>query len=363
MTTGKSGRGNALLLGVSILFSLIILEIGLRFLTPFPIHGEMANRVAHPVLGYTLDPADKEIDADGFRNPAADGRYEIVAIGDSHTQGFNVRSGESWPQQLADMLGVAVYNSGVGGYNIYQYPHLAELAGEKSPSLVLLGLLPSNDLIRNTPTNESLTGIPGLNLDAVPIKIVKDRLEQSSVTLGDLLKSNLAIASATSYLNNKRTSNNESYYDVGGQPVKKDRVANHLKYTDLSDPVVETSFNNSLVIINHINSSLKKNGIKFGVVILPSKELVLQEWAQVSNIPLPDGYRIANEEELIGAYVEYFSNSGIYFIDATPFVLEAFQADTQSARIFYPRGDGHPFVSGYQSYARAAETLVREINE
>ena len=66
-------------------------------------------------------------------------------------------------------------------------------------------------------------------------------------------------------------------------------------------------------------------------------------------------------EELIAACVEYFSSTGINYIDATPFVLQAFQADTRSSRIFYPRGDGHPFVNGYQSYARA-EALTGKIS-
>ena len=194
MNSKSQSRGNLLLLGVSILFSLVLLETGLRLLTPFPIHGEMANRVAHPLLGYTLDPANNEIDADGFRNPTADGHFEIVAIGDSHTQGFNVISGESYPQQLANLLNTPVYNAGVGGYNIYQYPHLAELATTKSPSVVLLGLLPSNDLLRNIEPNESHSGIAGLRSDEVPLKIVEDRLEQTNPALDDIMQSNLAIA-------------------------------------------------------------------------------------------------------------------------------------------------------------------------
>jgi hypothetical protein len=149
---------------------------------------------------------------------------------------------------------------------------------------------------------------------------------------------------------------------VGGQPVQKKRVANHQKYADLSDPVIATSFRNSLVMINHINKTLNQSGIKFGIVILPSKELVLQEWAQANNIPLPAGYHVTSEAALTDAWLENFAHSGINFIDATPFVLEAFQAETRMARIFYPRGDGHPFASGYQSYARAAATLARKID-
>lgn len=362
MKPGKTDPKNTLLLSISILISLLILEIGLRTLTPFPIHGEMANRVAHPVLGYTLDPSNEEVDADGFRNATADGHYDIVVIGDSHTQGFNVKPGDSWPRQLADMLDVDVYNAGIGGYNIYHYPYLAELAKEKSPALVLLALLPSNDLLRSTPATEYLENIPGLDLEGVPVKAIEGRLEQSSASLKEILQNNLAIASVVSYLNNKRTSNKENYYDVGGQPVQKKRITNHQGYSDLSDPVVATSFRNSLVMLSYINSNLNQSGIKFGVIILPSKELIIQEWAKARQIPLPDGYLVTHEEALIGAYTEYFANADINFLDATPYVLEAFQADTQFATVFYPRGDGHPFASGYQSYARAAAILIRRIN-
>ena len=260
------------------------------------------------------------------------------------------------------MLDVAVYNAGIGEYNIYHYPYLAELAKEKSPALVLLALLPSNDLLRSTPATEYLENIPGLDLEGVPVKAIEGRLEQSSASLKEILQNNLAIASVVSYLNNKRTSNKENYYDVGGQPVQKKRITSHQGYSDLSDPVVATSFRNSLVMLSYINSNLNQSGIKFGVIILPSKELIIQEWAKARQIPLPDGYLVTHEEALIGAYTEYFANADINFLDATPYVLEAFQADTQFATVFYPRGDGHPFASGYQSYARAAAILIRRIN-
>ena len=71
----------ALLFGISMATAVAILESGLRSFTPFPIHGEMANRVPHPILGYTLDPSDAEVDAAGFRNPMHVGSYEIVVIG------------------------------------------------------------------------------------------------------------------------------------------------------------------------------------------------------------------------------------------------------------------------------------------
>jgi len=70
--------------------SIFIMEIGLRAFSKFPVHGRK-NRIGHPVLGYTFNPSKlADIDASGFRNPKDNVMAEIVAVGDSHTMGYNV---------------------------------------------------------------------------------------------------------------------------------------------------------------------------------------------------------------------------------------------------------------------------------
>jgi len=136
-----------LLVAISLTLSLAVIEIGLRIFTNFPIHGPKSNRVAHSVLGFTLDPSKiSDVDASGFRNPGDKGRHEIVAIGDSHTYGSNVEWNESWPYQLGRILNKSVYNYGIGGYGIYHYLHLAKEAAKHKPEYVILGFFSGNDI-------------------------------------------------------------------------------------------------------------------------------------------------------------------------------------------------------------------------
>ena len=105
---------NILLLSVSCLVSLVLLEVGLRIFTEFPIT-ELSNRVPDPILGYRYSTSLKDIDESGFRNPPGHAA-NIAALGDSHTYGVNVASEQTWPAQLGRLLQRNVYNYGVGSY-------------------------------------------------------------------------------------------------------------------------------------------------------------------------------------------------------------------------------------------------------
>ena len=137
-------RNNLLTLIVSLIISLIILELGLRNFTPYPI-SRVSNRVEHEKLGYVMDPKMSEIDENGFRNKRLTS-VDIVALGDSHTYGYNVSSDNSWPKLLGRKLKKNVYNFGVGGYGILQYQNLLSKAIELNPKVILLGLYLANDL-------------------------------------------------------------------------------------------------------------------------------------------------------------------------------------------------------------------------
>ncbi|MCH7599275.1 MAG: hypothetical protein IH973_05910 [Myxococcales bacterium] len=351
----------ALLLASSLVFSIAIVEGGLRQLTPFPIHGHMSNRVPHPVLGYTLDPSDRDIDGDGFRNPDGGGPYAIVVIGDSQTQGFNAGAADTWPAQLADRLDVRIYNAGIGGYGIYHYPYLAARAAEKSPSLVLLALYPANDLRKPEGlARDYLAGIRGIDPSLLFTTGMKP-VRRSEESLSKTLKSNLAIASIISYAIDRRGAAGAAYYGVGGYAIKKRRIAMHRSFTDLSDAATRTRFLHSQAIIGNIRSDLAEADIAFGVVIIPSKEVVIHEWAKENGVAIPKGVQVGNEQELVEGYIAYFAESGIRHIDATPFVLAAFQQSADLGKVFYPFGDGHPLAEGYGSYASAAAELVREL--
>lgn len=138
-------QGTLILFLISLLISLLILEVGLRTFTVFPIHGKK-NQKPHPMLGYTFDPSLSDVDINGFRNKDANGPHEIVALGDSHTQGVNVIWNDSWPYQLGKLLNKSVYNYAIGGYGIFHYPFLADAAFSHHQKYVILGLFAENDI-------------------------------------------------------------------------------------------------------------------------------------------------------------------------------------------------------------------------
>ena len=138
---------NLLLFILSSTLALGILEIGLRQFTAFPIHGPKANRIPDEKLAYRLTPSLPGIDANGFRNPQTQKQVDLVAIGDSHTYGINVRTEDSWPYQLADLTGMTVYNFGVSSYGSLQYHHLMDEAIKLKPQVIVIGLYLVNDIM------------------------------------------------------------------------------------------------------------------------------------------------------------------------------------------------------------------------
>lgn len=90
-------RSNYLIFIISLVVVSLFLEVGLRWLTPYPINRH-SNKVKHKELSFVLNPNLKEVDKDGFRNEDNLKNIKIVAIGDSHTYGANVSSVKSWPK-------------------------------------------------------------------------------------------------------------------------------------------------------------------------------------------------------------------------------------------------------------------------
>ena len=137
---------NLSLLSISVISSLILLEILLRYFTPFPI-SMTSNRVPHGDLLSVLASHFPDIDRLGFRNRKDPRDQAIFAIGDSHTYGNNVAWDKSWPIQLQEILNLEVYNFSVGSYNIYQYYRLFGISTHYDPKYVVIGFYPANDLI------------------------------------------------------------------------------------------------------------------------------------------------------------------------------------------------------------------------
>ncbi|MBN9088871.1 MAG: hypothetical protein J0J01_18345 [Reyranella sp.] len=160
----------ALLVG-SILFSLVVLELGVRALdgwdglTHWPnlvlkqrndswARGDSSRAVPDPRLGFVGRPGYRSggdgaltYDAHGLRpTPAPEGialaEPPVLVVGDSFAHGDEVRDGESWPARLQPLIGRRVINAAMSGYGIDQMVLRAEIvAKEAKPAAIILSFI------------------------------------------------------------------------------------------------------------------------------------------------------------------------------------------------------------------------------
>ena len=83
----------------------------------------------------------------------------ILALGDSLTAGYGVASDEAWPSLLASKTGWTVINGGISGNTSSEaLARLPALLEEHKPVLVFI-TLGGNDMLRHTPTQETITNL------------------------------------------------------------------------------------------------------------------------------------------------------------------------------------------------------------
>jgi len=153
---------NAALLLVSLLLSLLLIEVGYRVAKGLPVFrianwrveqvvmvnlGEL-KAIPDPVLGWTNKPFNvhedgyttieygvrKNFDETAIRTGAA------LAVGDSFTEGWEVKDHESWPAFLEKLTTLPVVNAAIGGYGSDQTILRAEqMLPIVKPKLLLIG--------------------------------------------------------------------------------------------------------------------------------------------------------------------------------------------------------------------------------
>ncbi len=177
-----AGRGslaaNLLLVAVTVLVTLVVIEIGFRIVKGLPVLklvnwrtervvvdrlGEFKAQ-ADPVLGWVTRPHNR---ADGYttlehgirrnfdENSVRTGG--VLAVGDSFTEGWEVKDHETWPALLEKKTGVPVINAGVGAYGTDQIILRAEqLLPIVKPKTLIVGFL-EEDILR---AGHSVFGVP-----------------------------------------------------------------------------------------------------------------------------------------------------------------------------------------------------------
>ena len=353
----------AALIALAVIFTLATAELLLRILTPDVVYSPLSNQIYDVRLGTKMNPELPDIDERGFRNPEPLGPPDIVTLGDSHTYGVNVSSSMSWPQQLADMDDVTVYNLGVGSYGTLQYSYLVDEAIRMRPKHIVLALYVTNDLddvckLVNK-TNYWDDWMKGHGYDPSACRETSGTWR----TLKHYLtKSNLywIIASAV-----KRVYEASDFGDslvVREEPnhtiMKHKSILNHKRKMDMSRKRIALGFDVTKDVIADIEKKCDDAGIDFSIVFIPSKSRAFFEYLDSHGYELSGDYYqlVENENNLVARFSEFFDELGIEHVDAGPYVLEELNT---SSRVYSPTDDGHPMESGYKAYARAAHDGVR----
>jgi len=372
-------KKNLLLAGISIVLGLIMTELALRWTTPFPTT-LMKNTIYDEILEYKMNPKAEGIDENGFRNPRALKQAEIIALGDSHTYGYNVESEDSWPQILGRKTNMTVYNFGVGGYGVLQYYHLFNEAIKMNPKHIIVGLFLPNDL---RDTCWTLNKVPHWQTWALKnnLKIepcIENEKRKQLIFQDDLIlkflntASQSALLSALDHLfNNKLIKKNESsryralvYPDlVPRDPIQIKDANNNTKLPylyinvgtdniDLNKPHVQSSFQMVKYILNEMKLRCEEANIKFGVLLISSKHSVYYERLKSSGINVPEQFdkTMEIEKKLKNAFIEFFKNNNALYFDSEPYMERAIASQKN---VYRNAGDYHPLEPGNAAYANA----------
>lgn len=368
-----SGWRGPLSTSVSVLLVLTTAEVLLRLGTLFPVHGSLANRDPHPVLGYRMSQGVTGIDARGFRNGLRPAHAEVVVLGDSHTYGYNVSPADSWPGQFAAATGRSVYNMGVGGYDAYHYRALLDEALQLRPRTLVAAVYPLNDAadlcgsqhqVVDRAAWERITGLRWTECGpAHPAH------SQGNQPVSEWVSSHSALASMVRWAYGEyrtrrildgalqipaddvlfRDESGGRYYFRGSTTrARADGV-------DLADHRVRLGLDQLANFAGDADRRVRDTGGRFVVLLVPIRERIFADDLRNAGRPRDLERLLANEAALTVALEKRLDDAGIAYASAQAYLAAA----RASGERVYPDGeDDHPVRAGYGAYARTVTELL-----
>lgn len=308
-----------------------------------------------------------EIDSRGYRNAPTRKEPDLVAIGDSHTFGFNVGREDAWPQQFQHITGLRTYNMGVGGYGVLQYIGQLQEAWELKPRMLVIAIYPPNDL----------AGVAeGLSFSAEWSEWAKREqimVPQGLRPLSDVVpergplaavSERLAIVSATKRLivDPIRQRPTGLKVEHPGSPTSFPavRLRGQASQMDLTRPEIACGAKVATELLESASREARLHGVSLLVLVLPSKQRVYADWLRtsgVSNSELTEA--IVREEAVLSWLASVLDREGIPWADAAPDVRDAL---AQDPAVYPPNDDGHPLRAGYTAYARSLARLYQKLH-
>ena len=277
---------------------------------------------------------------------------DIVTLGDSQTYGESSPAKYSWPSILGSLTGKETYNMGVSGYGPAEYFYLfGNGALEFKPDIVVVGFYLGNDLadtytavytverwahLRNPASARSpedgeetkADGAPEAEetpLEKKPFEYELKRrvygaagwFAENSVLyrivtasyLGDRMREKMMLDRGE-----KITTLDAREYGIhtGFTPVRR------LEALDLDRENIREGLALALGFFDNMNKLAEENGVRFLVVILPTKESVFGEFIEGNTALRYSGEidrLLLNERQVSVEAESYFDEHGIPYLD------------------------------------------------
>lgn len=353
----------------NIIITLFLFEFSLRFLTPFPLN-DGSNVIDDINLVYKMSrTAEKEIDIRGFRNKKDRfNDYDIAAIGDSHTYGWNTIPENSWPQILEKKTGKKIYNFGVGSYNIYQFFYLATENIERNKSLIIQ-IGPTQDFVNyhnfSRQSDFWVKHNRNMKLDLFSNTLIRknnirplNKIQKFKI----LLKNNIATISLFDHYlwNNylKQKDDKQNYINKNniylGQElgfINKTRLESIKENTNSNNIHIQKNIYNFEKFLIYFNQNIEKNKIMFS--IFPTRERIYYEYLLYHNKKIDRYFEkiIKNEIEFEKKIINLIKRYDYIVVNASPYILSEFNK-FKDKKNFYPDED-HPNPIGYEMIAES----------
>lgn len=361
----------------------------------------LSAKIPDARLGHRPNPRYPGHDENGFRNPAVPETAYAVALGDSHTYGSGVASEQAWPRVLADLSGREVYNMGLGGYGPVHSLLLWEEALAYRPELIIEAIYAGNDLhdafsivYHRGQLPELKTGDPGQQqligqteqADPLARKVGKTyRRGRTKSALRMAIKGWLIEHSRVVGLL-RRTQFELSRWQKAREPAPSAEekwaeaqafAAKHPEYArafssgsartiftpayrlvalDNDDPRIREGGHIIREAVGRMHRLAADGGIRFIVLLIPTKELAFGELAQQMDAPAYQDL-LRNERQFWQETKAFLEKNSIEYVDTLQPLRAELEAGKQPYRMSY---DGHPNAHGQETIARALYSYLSD---
>ena len=341
------------------------------------------------ILRLRINPNSRAHDSWGFRNKSVPERADIVAIGDSQTYGISALARYTWPETLQRLTGKEVYNLALGGYGPAEYLYLMEQkALQMKPNLIIAGFYLGNDLADTYEAVYTVGYWKGLRNPALAIKddTKTDDLEKPEEKKSPHSRSPQTRLKYMAYVITDWFAGHSVLYRIVtetylgdmirqrrkmdmGEEIIMFRDSEHgintgftpetrLQGLDLTRPHLQEGLRLALDFFNRMNEIAGKNGIRFLVVMIPTKETVFADFIE-GNDSLPGSPKIDrlidNERRVSEIAKSYFEEHNIPYLD----VLEPLRGAVPYEQIYPNNYNGHSNKNGYRIIAESIYQYLR----